>query len=123
MSNYTRNKKAAITYNNSPTLTDQSQANSTDINVIVGQFNISGRVPGAAGEPMTGDFTQYPRDLREMIDMGRSLEAKRRQLPKELRDKPMEELLALTPEQLKTILTPPQPKAEPKEIKEIKEIK
>lgn len=90
-----------------PTLTDQSQANDTDINVIVKRYGIHGQLPGAATPPMFGDFTQLPTDLRAMIEMARSLEERRADLPQQLREMPIEHILALQPDELTAILTPP----------------
>lgn len=104
---YILNKLKARTLNKSPTLTDQSQARETDINVIVRRMGISGQAPRAAGEPMYGDFTQFPQDLRDFIHTARGIETHRRKLPEALRNLSTEEILALTPDQLTTILTPP----------------
>lgn len=114
---YAENKLKARTSNKGiPTRTDQSQAKDTDLNVILGKFAISGRVTGTSQGAMYGDFTRIPRDLREMIDTARDLENQRKRLPKALRDMPVEELMALTPDKLKAILEPaPEPKEEPKE--------
>ncbi|QXP08238.1 MAG: internal scaffolding protein [Arizlama microvirus] len=102
---------------NTPTMTDQSQAKDTDLNVIMKKYAVTGRVPGAPGQPIYGDFTNLPTDLRGMIEEARSIKERRKSLPPQLRDKPMEELLALTPEQLTTILTPPEQPAKPEEKK------
>lgn len=106
---YALNKANSRTVNKGPTKTDQSQARETDINVIVGRYGIGGTVPGPGQAPMTGDFTELPQDLRGFIEKGRELDKLRAQLPKELAGKSTEELLALTAEQLTTILTPPAP--------------
>lgn len=106
---YAANKANARTVNNEPTLTDQSQARETDINVIVSRYGISGQVPGVAGEPLYQDWTELPTDYRDFIDLSRSVEDRRKALPKELQEMPVEELLALTPDKLKDILTPPAP--------------
>lgn len=108
---YFANKMAAITKNTDPTMTDQAAANETDINVIVKKFAVHGQVPGASGQPMSGDFTQIPTSLREMIEKTREVADLRKKLPPELRSMTMPELLALTPEQLKNKLTPPEPPA------------
>lgn len=110
---YYENRKRARTINNKPTKTEQSGAAQTDINVIVKSFKITGRVPGASTEPMAGDFSELPTDLREMIETAKGIKEKRQGLPPQLRDMPIEELLALTPDKLANILTPPQqPKTE-----------
>lgn len=106
MSNYARNKAKSIIHTEGETLTDQSQARETDINVIVSRYGITNQMPGTGAQPIYGDFTQLPKDLREFIDLGRSIEDRRAELPPELREMPIEELLALTPEQLTDKLTP-----------------
>lgn len=103
---YLAAKKKAVFINTEPSLTEQSLANETDINVIISRFAVSGTVPGAAGEPIYADFTQLPTDLRGFLETAQRLDQLRSSLPPALRSKPVEELLTLTPEQLKTILTP-----------------
>lgn len=104
---YAENKANARTVNTEPSLTDQSQARETDINVIVGRYGISGQLPQGGSQPMYGDFSRLPTELRDFIEMGRTLDQRRAELPAELRDLPTDELLALTPEQLTNKLTPP----------------
>lgn len=89
------------------TMTDQSQAHDTDINVIVKRYGVFGQAPGIDKEPIYGDFSDLPTDLRGFIEMGRTLEDERARLPEPLREMSMEELFALTPEKLTEILTPP----------------
>lgn len=84
---YKRNKEAAKYRNTEPSLTDQSQASSTDINIIVTQFLRTGQAPPGA-QPVYGDFTEFPTDLRTMFDMARSVREKVDQLPEELRGVP-----------------------------------
>lgn len=106
---YYERKKKLRTVTTKPTMTDQSMAKDTDLNVIVGKF-LKGQLPnGAAQKPMYGDFTQYPPDLKGFIDISRDLYRYRQQLPGELRDMKVEELMGLTNEQLTAILTPPAP--------------
>lgn len=115
---YRENKERAKTRNDQPTMTEQSQARDTDINVIVGKFIKTGVAPGAAQEPQYGDFSNLPSDLRGFIEVAESLAEKRAALPAKLKNMPMDELLALTPEQLTNILTPPaEPPAQPGETK------
>lgn len=115
MSNYRKNKAAAVFNNTEPTMTDQSQANETDINVIVGKYGIGHTAPGAPGEPLYEDWTTFPTDLRDMIDTARRIEEHRQQLPEKLKNMYVEEILALTQDELTNILTPPAPPpAEPK---------
>lgn len=111
--NHDERRAKGRTLNTEPTMTDQSQASETDLNVIMRKYGVSGRVPATTAQPMYGDFTNLPTDLRDMIETSRTIKEKRSQLPKELREMPIEELLALTPEELTTILTPPQTAATP----------
>lgn len=115
--NWQRNKEAAKYRSNKPTMTDQASARDTDINVIVAKYTVHGQAPGAAKPPEFGqDYTAMPNDYRGMIEMGRDLQRRMKQLPKELQHLPIDQLLALTPEQLKSILAPPaQAPATPKE--------
>lgn len=112
---YYRNKTAAMTHTTKPTLTDQAAAHETDRNVIMSRYMIHGQMPGSAKQPMYADFAALPGDLKGFLDQARSLKTLRGQLPTQLQKHSMEELLALTPEQLTTILTPPAPPPAPKE--------
>lgn len=114
MSRYHENAKRAEYNNTDPTETDQSQGHETDINVIVGRYGIGQVTSG--NDPATGqyiDWTVFPRDLKEMIETARSLERHRAELPEQLREMPINDILNLTNEQLTTILTPPAPPAPP----------
>lgn len=103
---YRINKERAKYTETQPSLTDQSQANETDINVIVSRYGVTGQVNGNAGTPMYDDFSNLPEDLRGFIDAARSIQALNDQLPEALRDIPTEELLNLTAEQLASKLAP-----------------
>lgn len=107
MSNYHKNKAAARTRNTDPTLTDQSQAADTDINVIVRRHQAGGFTQPGRREPIYADFAALPRGLREMIEHARTLPRIREQLPEGLRDLPVETLVNLTPNDVTRILTPP----------------
>lgn len=102
-SNYKRNKAAAIFNSNKPTKTDQSQASTTDINVIVTQFLRTGHSPGQQ-QPIYGDFTEFPPDLQTMFQLASSVKEKIAALPIELQGLPLEQLAQLTPEDINTIL-------------------
>lgn len=110
---YERNKARSRIVTKGKTATDQSQAKDTDINVIVGKFMVTRRVPGSDTQPMSGDFSELPGDLREMIETSRDMRRRRANLPKELRDIPIEQLLTKTPAELKAILEPPAPTPAP----------
>lgn len=107
------NQHLGRTENNEPTLTDQSQAKATDINIIVTQFLRTGHAPQARiGQ--YGDFTQLPTDLRGFIEMGRSISQHREQLPEALQEIPIEYLVQMTNEQINAILAPPDDTADAK---------
>lgn len=108
-SNWARNKERAKYRNTDASLTEQSQARETDINVIVGRMGVSGTVPGTTKTPMGGDFTNLPVDLREMIETSRTMKQARQNLPPELRDIPVDELLNMTATDIVARLTPPKP--------------
>jgi len=118
MDNYRQNKLKAITYNRDPSLTDQAAARDTDINVIVKQFTVTQQAPGAPVPGIHGDFTNMPTDLREMIETARTLRKHMNRLPPQLRNLGPEQILALTPDRLRAILTPePKPDASDKQEK------
>jgi len=114
--NWEKNKALAITRDTTPSLTDQGAARDTDINIIVGQFLTSGKVPGSAQQPMYGDFSELPRDLRGMINMAASLKLNQERLPEQLRGIPVAELLALTKEQINAKLAPPKADKEQEKV-------
>lgn len=113
LSNWRKNKIHAIFINTEPTLTDQSSARDTDINVIVAQFGIHGQVPQGAKPPIYGDFTEHPESLRETIEMSRRIQDHRQRLPDALKNLSLEELLALTPETLREKLKEAEEAAKP----------
>lgn len=108
---YTTNKARAIYVDNTPTMTDQAGANETNINVIIGRYGITGQIPGAQQEPMYGDFSHLPDNLRDFIETARTFEERRAELPEVLRNMDPEELMALTPDELTRKLTPAEPPA------------
>lgn len=111
MTFYANNRKRARTVTKTPTLTDQSQARETDINVIVGRFLKTGAAPGAPLPALNGvDWTNFPNDLRGFIETGKRIDEYRSALPEQLRDMPTDQILALKPDELTSILTPPAPK-------------
>lgn len=107
---YAINKQRAIYRDTTPTLTDQAGADASNINIIVGQQLITGYAPGAPKPPLFGDFSNFPRDLRETLELSQAAKSIRNQLPVELRNVPIEDLLQLTTDDLTRILTPPKPK-------------
>lgn len=104
MSRYHENKARARTVNNEKTMTDQSAARETDLNLIVNQFLATGQAPGPARPPMFIDMAELPQDLRGFIEVGRSLHKHMNDLPPALQKLTAEELLSLTPEQAKAII-------------------
>ena len=106
MNNYRKNKALAIFRNTQPSMTDQSQANDTDINVIVKRYGVTGTAPGSAKQPIYEDFSEMPSDLREMLEQTKDVRKLRNRLPEQLKEMPVAELLALTPQKLRAILKP-----------------
>lgn len=115
MNNYKRNKARAVFINDEPSMTDQSQARDTDINVIVKRYAQTGTAPGAATDPMFEDFSELPTDLRSMIEQTRGVVELRRRLPPRLAEMPVAQLLSLTEQQLTEILKPAEPTPKPTE--------
>lgn len=116
---YQRNRLRARTENHEPSMTEQSGARETDINVIVKRFAVTGQTPGSPTPPITGDFSDLPTDLRGFLDTARSLRENQYKLPDQLRNIPLEQLLAMNPKEIANILKPPAPAPapEPKETK------
>ncbi|QXP07993.1 MAG: internal scaffolding protein [Arizlama microvirus] len=117
--NHTERQAKGRTTNNEPTLTDQSGAAETDLNVILKRYSQSGTIQSHGKEPMYEDWTQYPEDFRGYLHTAMEAKRLRAALPDKLQNLKDHELLALTPEQLETILAPPAkpadtPKDEPK---------
>jgi len=103
---YLEQKAAAIYTAKGPTLTDQSQANDTDINVIVKRYARTGTAPGAKNQPIYEDFTQLPNDLRTAIECARGLADAHAKLPDKLKALTHEQLFALTRDQIESMLKP-----------------
>lgn len=103
-----------------PTKTDQSMAKSTDINVIVKGFAVSGTIPGGMRPAIYGDFTNLPRDLKEAMEQGKEAKKLRSQLPPQLRNMSTDELLSLTPEKISQILKPAEP-AKPRRDEDVED--
>jgi len=119
--NYEQYKKRAnllASINDQPSATDQSGADDTDINVIVKRYGVYGTIPQGVKTPQYGvDTTEWPQDLSLAIDLARSLEKIRGELPPAMQKMSTDELLALTPEKIVEILTTPEksaPITEPK---------
>jgi len=109
MSNWRKNKELAKTPEDTNSLTDQSQAHETDINVIVAKMGITGTVPGNPQQPLYGDWTQFPRDLREYIETARTIDSLQEKLPPQLKGKSYEEILSFTPQEMADLLKPADP--------------
>lgn len=68
--------KYAIDVNVEPTKTQQSAKDDCDINVIIERAKRGADVPSNGREPVYGDFTQIPKDLREcLLEVKRAEEA------------------------------------------------
>lgn len=120
MSTYAKNKLRAIYIDKTPTKTDQSAANTSDINIIIGQQLTTGYAPGAKKPPIYDDFTKFPQDLREALELTKEAQHMRRRLPPELQELPLDALMRLTARDLKNILEPKQPAQPPDKPKEDK---
>lgn len=112
-------RAAARTYNNEPTLTDQSGRQQTDLNIILQQAAITGTMPSNGKEPQYHDWTLIPRDLRGMLELREKIEEHRARLPEKLREIPLEKLMEMTDAEINATLQPPapppdKPKDEPK---------
>lgn len=110
--------KSLATRDNTPTKTDQTGAEETDINVIVKRYGIHGQAPGAAQPAMFEDFTKLPQDFRAMVDQIRTLDELRDSLPAELKAMSIYELANMTYDEFvakmpKPATPPAQPPAEP----------
>lgn len=109
---YHENKARAVTFNTEPTMTDQSAAHDTDINVIVDKFAQHGQLPQHPKPPISGDFTGLPVTLAEAFEAAKTIQGLHARMPEQLRSMPIQELMALTPQQLTDKLKK-QPPAEP----------
>ncbi|AXH75814.1 MAG: internal scaffolding protein [Microviridae sp.] len=96
------------TENKDPSMTDQSGSNDTDINTIVKRYGTYGTMPQSNQQPVYGDVADQPTDLRDRIALIRSIPNIKAGLPKELESLTLEEVLALTPAELTSKLTPVQ---------------
>lgn len=97
---YTEAKKKARFYSNKPTLTDQSQAEDTDLNVILKKYQITGRAPGARQTLPHGDYTAAPQDLAGHFELAKSVKDLQASLPEHLRTLTPEQILQLDNKQL-----------------------
>lgn len=97
---YRTNAARARTTDKTPTLTDQAGAKDTDINIIVGRYGIGHSAPGTSKQPMFGDFSELPTDLRGMIEKARELDMLRDKLPPEYQHLSTQELLSTDPRKL-----------------------
>lgn len=65
--------------------TVQSQAEEADINTIVKNFGVTGRVPQSVRVPMYGDFTDSVSDYRTAVEAVMAAEESFMKMPAELR--------------------------------------
>jgi len=96
MGYYYQNRTHARTVNNEPSLTEQSMARDTDLNIIVEKFKITGRVPSAQHNPSRATS---PTSRTTSGDSSKPQKHQdcRAKLPPQLREMPIEQLLALNP--------------------------
>lgn len=119
---YQLNKIASRTRTTEPSATDQSQANSTDINIILkgASFGNLEFGKGAAPAPVYNDYSNLPADFRDLIEMSRQLPGYVGQLPPQLRDIPLDVFMSMTPDDIRTRMAPPAPPPEDKKPEEEK---
>lgn len=85
--NYTAShSEACATQNDEPSLTQQSDANDCDINVIMARYQQTGQVPQIVQQAIYGDFTTVT-DFRSALDMVRNAQEKFAELPAKIRAK------------------------------------
>lgn len=113
-----RKRQRARTYNaGKPSKTDQAGARETDINVIVSRLMPGSTINGNGKQPMFGDFCDLPGDYREMIHLARSMEKARRELPEELKNLTIEDLVVMDDKALADYMKPKQAPPAPEEKK------
>lgn len=105
VSNYHRNKELSKTLTIGQTMTDQSGAEATDINIIVKKLAMTGTIPGSSTPPMYVDMSEIPDNLRDMLEMSRNIEKHRNELPQALRSLSTAELLSTDPNRLSAMIT------------------
>lgn len=113
----TRKAKLA-TDDQTPTMTDQSGAEDTDVNVIVKRYGVYGTMPQGTANPQYGqDLSEIPTDLATAIETVRGLEALKNKLPEGLKKLTIDQLMTYTPEAITRLAQPetkPEHKAETK---------
>lgn len=72
------------TYNDEPTMTQQGDAEGTNINVIMAKYTKTGQMPQLIAQPLFGDFTDMP-DYRQAIERIRDAEDAFLQVPAKVR--------------------------------------
>lgn len=110
MNHATRNAKGR-TVSDPISMADQSQAEDTNINVILRKYGVTGVATGRAGPPQYLDHTEHPEDYRQAIELTRKIGTLQQQLPEQLKNMTLEQVTHLSNEQLNAILAPP--KTEP----------
>lgn len=111
---YRERANRLATVDNTPTMTDQAGSEDTDINVIVKRYGVYGTMPQGTKQARFGeDYSQLPDDLAGFIYTARSVERLRGELPFELANLTMEELVTYDTQQLAELL-----KAKPDTTKE-----
>lgn len=72
------------TENMEPSLTQESDRNETDINVIMERFNRTGQLPQVQMEAMSGDFSDIT-DFRDALDRVQAAQAAFMEIPAKIR--------------------------------------
>lgn len=128
---YAINKAKAIYRSNAPSLTDQAAYKDTDLNIVIPRYLTTGHAPGQVKPGEFMDLSEVPQDLRGLIDESRRINQYRQQLPEELRDIPTEQLIYMSPEEMRRHIEgvrernkpPESPKPELKKGDNIAEVK
>lgn len=106
MNAYKARSDKYATINDEPTMTEQSEAADTDINLIVKRYGVYGTAPGALNPPQYGDYADLPTTLAEAFELMRSVPTLKSRLPEELAALTIEDIVNLTPDALNDILKP-----------------
>lgn len=102
---YAENKARSKILTIGTTMTDQSGAAATDINIIVAKMNQTGMMPQTSKQGFYADMSEIPTNLRDMLELSNSMEQNRNSLPDALRHLSTAELLDTPPQRLQEMMT------------------